>query len=91
MTENPYYRLLELIRSQQTTASGQFFTATLTHLSPPMFIAGETEVTPDWTVGELTFQDTDLGKSFLCLWLEGQVLLLHPLNTPDWREPNGII
>lgn len=85
MTENPYYRLLALIRSQQTGSSGQFFTATLTRLSPPVFLAGEAEVVPDWTVGELTLRSTDLGKSFLCLWLEGQVLLLHPLNTPDWR------
>ena len=85
MTENPYYRLLQLIRSQQPAPSGQFFTATLQSLSPPVFIAGETEVLPDLVSGSLTLQAADVGKPFLCLWLEGQTLLLHPLNQPDWR------
>jgi hypothetical protein len=34
---------------------------------------------------ELTLTEADKQRDFLCLWLEGRVLLLGRLEEPDWR------
>lgn len=85
MTDNPYYQLLALIRAQQVASAAQFFIARLEQLSPPVFSAGEAEVCPRLTAGGLTLTQADLQAAFLCLWLEGQVLLLCRLDEASWR------
>ena len=85
MTQNPYYELLELIRAQQTGAGPHFFLARLQQLSPPVFAVEEAEVQPDLIPAGLVLTEADKQRDFLCLWLEGRVLLLGRLERPDWR------
>lgn len=85
MTENPYYKLLTLIRSQQATGQSHFFTTRLQQLSPPVFTADNMPVSPDFIPAGLVLQESDLGADFLCLYLEHQVLLLFRLEHPSWR------
>ncbi len=85
MTENPYYRLLTLIRAQQPGAGARFFIARLQQLSPPVFTADGASVSPDLIPAGFALQENDLGADFLCLWLEGQVLPLFRLEHPSWR------
>ena len=85
MTDNPYYQLLALIRAQQPAQGAQFFTARLEQLSPPVFRTDDTEVIPHLTSAGITLDERDLQAAFLCLWLEGQVLLLCRLDEASWR------
>lgn len=85
MTDNPYYRLLALIRGQQASGQPQFFTARLQQLSPPVFRSGDTPVSPDLAAGGMTFSQDDLQADFLFLWIEGQILLLCRLEETSWR------
>lgn len=85
MTENPYYRLLTLIRAQQAANQPRFFTARLQQLAPPIFTAEDAPVSPDLIAAGLDLMDTDLGADFLCLFLDNQVLLLCRLEHPFWR------
>lgn len=85
MTENPYYRLLALIRAQQGAAPPQCFTARLQQLSPPVFTAGDTEFSPTLATAGMTLSESQLGQDFLCLWLEGRGILLCGLEEVSWR------
>ncbi len=85
MTQNPYYQLLALIRAQQTGQGAQFFLARLTRLAPPVLEAEGAQVQPALIPAGLTLTEDDLQRDFLCLWLEGRVLLLGGLEKPDWR------
>ncbi len=85
MTNNPYYQLLGLIRAQQTGAGAPFFLARLQQLSPPVFAAEGAEVQFDLIPAGLVLTEADVQRDFLCLWLEGRVLLLGGLERPDWR------
>ena len=85
MTDNPYYQLLALIRAQQAVDRPQFFTARLQQLSPPVFVIGDTQVTPQLIPAGMVLEQADLQAAFLCLWLEGQVLLLCRLEEAPWR------
>lgn len=85
MTQNPYYQLLALIRAQQSGGGAQFFLAQLTRLAPPLLEAEGAQVQPALVPAELTLTEADKQRDFLCLWLEGRVLLLGRLEEPDWR------
>ena len=84
MTQNPYYQLLALIRAQQS-GGPQFFLARLTRLAPPLLEAEGAQEQPALVPAELTLTEADKQRDFLCLWLEGRVLLLGRLEEPDWR------
>lgn len=85
MTDNPYYELLALIRAQQAGDRPKFFTARLQQLSPPVFTTGETVVLPGLIPVGMVLGEADLQAEFLCLWLEGQILLLCRLEEAPWR------
>ena len=85
MTENPYYRLLALIRAQQTPNESRFFTAKLQQLAPAVFAAGDARVTPRLQSAGLKLSARDVGADFLLLWLEGQTVLLCRLEASDER------
>lgn len=85
MTQNPYYQLLALIRAQQSGTGLRCFLVRLQQVSPPVFTAEGVEVTPDLVSAGLTLTEADRDGVFLCLWLEGRVLVLGRMEKPDWR------
>ena len=85
MMHNPYYQLLALIRAQQTGAGAQCFLARLQQVTPPIFVAEGANVQPDLVPAGLTLTEADKNGEFLCLWLDGRVLILGRMTVPDWR------
>lgn len=85
MTENPYYRLLTLIRAQQASNESRFFTARLQQITPAVFAAGDALLTPQLYAAGLSLTLQDVGADFLLLWLEGQTVLLCRLESSTER------
>ena len=85
MMHNPYYQLLALIRAQQTGEGASFFLAQLQQVTPPVFVTEGTEVQPDLVQAGLVLTEADRNGEFLCLWLDGRVLVLGRMTVPDWR------
>ena len=75
---------LVVVNDGSTDETAQLL-ARLQQLSPPVFAVEGAEVQPDLIPAGLVLTEADKQRDFLCLWLEGRVLLLGRLERPDWR------